>query len=235
MRPSISSGTLDNAIPLAGGQSLMPMLNFRVVAPDHLVDLNRIARCPTSRSRTAPALRRMTRQRDLELSSDVKARFPISTRRCSTSVIARPQSRTFGGSLCHLDPRQLVNMAVLHDGVLEAKAAAPRRAIQAGRLGRQHHDECARARRDPRGIELRTCRPARPRLRGVPRRHGDFAINGGRCLLTIEQRTIAGRRSVCRTGASTGRVAKAERLLVRTAPSHEAFRAAPSRPKHSTP
>ena len=35
-------GRLDNALPLAGGQSLMPMLNFRVVAPDHLIDLNRI-------------------------------------------------------------------------------------------------------------------------------------------------------------------------------------------------
>ena len=34
-------GRLDNAMPLAGGQSLMPMLNFRVVAPDHLIDLNR--------------------------------------------------------------------------------------------------------------------------------------------------------------------------------------------------
>jgi len=34
-------GRLENAMPLAGGQSLMPMLNFRVVAPDHLIDLNR--------------------------------------------------------------------------------------------------------------------------------------------------------------------------------------------------
>jgi carbon-monoxide dehydrogenase medium subunit len=36
-------GRLDNALPLAGGQSLMPMLNFRVVTPDHLIDINRIA------------------------------------------------------------------------------------------------------------------------------------------------------------------------------------------------
>ena len=35
--------TLDNAKALAGGQSLMPMLNMRFVLPDHVVDLNRVA------------------------------------------------------------------------------------------------------------------------------------------------------------------------------------------------
>jgi carbon-monoxide dehydrogenase medium subunit len=35
-------GRLENAMPLAGGQSLMPMLNFRAVTPDHVVDLNRV-------------------------------------------------------------------------------------------------------------------------------------------------------------------------------------------------
>src|SRR5436190_22344516 len=71
-------GTLDNAIPLAGGQSLMPMLNFRVVAPDHLVDLNRIA--ALSYIRIADGAGRfgaMTRQRDMEFSSEVQAAFPI--------------------------------------------------------------------------------------------------------------------------------------------------------------
>ena len=52
-------GTLDNAKLLAGGQSLMPMLNMRFVLPDHVIDLNRVEGCPTSRrpaarSRSAP-------------------------------------------------------------------------------------------------------------------------------------------------------------------------------------
>ena len=36
-------GKLENARLLAGGQSLMPMLNMRLAAPDHIVDLNRVA------------------------------------------------------------------------------------------------------------------------------------------------------------------------------------------------
>ncbi len=35
-------GRLDNAKLLAGGQSLMPMLNMRFVQPDHIIDLNRV-------------------------------------------------------------------------------------------------------------------------------------------------------------------------------------------------
>ena len=39
--------TLDNARVLAGGQSLMPMMNYRVVQPEHLIDLGRIAELRT--------------------------------------------------------------------------------------------------------------------------------------------------------------------------------------------
>ena len=46
-------GSLDNAKLLAGGQSLMPMLNFRFVLPDHIVDLNRVDGLSTSARRTA--------------------------------------------------------------------------------------------------------------------------------------------------------------------------------------
>src|SRR5882672_9483420 len=126
-------GTLDNAIPLAGGQSLMPMLNFRVVAPDHLVDLNRIA--ALSYIKIADGAGRfgaMTRQRDLEFSSDVKAAFPIMHE--ALQHVGHRQTRnrgTFGGSLCHLDPSaELVNMAALHDGVLEAASRGASRRIK---------------------------------------------------------------------------------------------------------
>src|SRR4030081_3902813 len=71
-------GRLENALPLAGGQSLMPMLNFRVVLPDHLIDLNRIA--ALSHISIAGAVGRfgsMTRQRDLEFSAEVMHAFPI--------------------------------------------------------------------------------------------------------------------------------------------------------------
>ena len=52
-------GRLENAKLLAGGQSLMPMLNFRYVQPDHIIDLNRVEglayiRTAPARSRSAP-------------------------------------------------------------------------------------------------------------------------------------------------------------------------------------
>ncbi len=79
-------------MPLAGGQSLMPMLNFRVVAPDHLIDLNRIA--ALSYIDIEDGVGRfgaMTRQRDLEFSADVATRLPDRcTKRSSMSAIARP-------------------------------------------------------------------------------------------------------------------------------------------------
>ena len=47
-------GRLDNAKLLAGGQSLMPMLNMRFVQPDHVIDLNRIDGLASSARPTAP-------------------------------------------------------------------------------------------------------------------------------------------------------------------------------------
>src|SRR5215510_1391489 len=64
--------TLENAKLLAGGQSLMPMLNFRYVQPDHIIDLNRVE--GLSYIRETPAgmeVGAMTRQRDLEFSDFV--------------------------------------------------------------------------------------------------------------------------------------------------------------------
>ena len=63
----------ENARLLAGGQSLMPMMNFRLVTPDHLIDLNRVEGLAGIETR-GNVLRfgAMTRQRDIELSAQVK-------------------------------------------------------------------------------------------------------------------------------------------------------------------
>ena len=65
-------GSLDNAKLLAGGQSLMPMLNMRYVLPDHVIDLNRVdgltyireqRRRHRDRRHDAPARHRILRPR----------------------------------------------------------------------------------------------------------------------------------------------------------------------------
>src|SRR3954453_24209425 len=68
-------GTLDNAKLLAGGQSLMPMLNFRFVLPDHVIDLNLVEGMSGIREAGgALEIGAMTRQRDLEFSELIKAK-----------------------------------------------------------------------------------------------------------------------------------------------------------------
>src|SRR5262245_66172541 len=71
-------GRLDNAKLLAGGQSLMPMLNMRFVQPDHVIDLNRVEGLAFIRENGgALEIGAMTRQRDLEFSELVRARCPL--------------------------------------------------------------------------------------------------------------------------------------------------------------
>jgi len=96
----------DNARPLAGGQSLVPMLNYRLITPDQLVDLNGIAEL-AGIIETPERLRigAMTRQRELERSSVVERCCPMLS--LAVAHIGHQQTRnrgTIGGSICHLDP-----------------------------------------------------------------------------------------------------------------------------------
>lgn len=91
---------------LAGGQSLVPSMNFRVVQPAALVDLNRVAELNYVRV-DGPVLRigAMTRERQLEFDQQVARWAPLITE--TIPHIAHPQIRnrgTLGGSLSHADP-----------------------------------------------------------------------------------------------------------------------------------
>src|SRR5271167_508178 len=118
--------TLENAKLLAGGQSLMPMLNFRFVQPDHIIDLNRVEGLSYIRD-TAEGMEvgAMTRQRDLEFSELVAKKFPLMHEAIQNIGHRQTRNRgTIGGSLCHLDPSaELVNIVALHDGKLHIASA----------------------------------------------------------------------------------------------------------------
>ena len=111
-------GSLENAKLLAGGQSLMPMLNMRYVLPDHVIDLNRVDGLSYIREANgAIEIGAMTRQRDIEFSDLVRERCPLMHE--AIRQVGHRQTRnrgTLGGSLCHLDPSaELVSMAAAHD------------------------------------------------------------------------------------------------------------------------
>ena len=226
-------GRLDNALPLAGGQSLMPMLNFRVAAPDHLIDLNNIATLSYIEIEDQGLGRfgSMTRQRDLEFSADVARAFPILQE--ALSYVGHRQTRnrgTFGGSLCHLDPSaELVNITVLHDGILRTASKSDSRTIPASEWVQGVMTNALNPGELLTGIEL----TAWPEGHGFAfeefaRRHGDFAIAGVGCLVTMDAAGLIERTAICISGLSAGpvRLHSAEQLLVGQRPSHEAFRAA---------
>lgn len=92
---------------LAGGQSLVPAMNFRLARPSVLVDLNRIASLAYVEEAADGGLRigTMTRQRAAERSPAVAGGAPLLFE--SLPWIAHPQIRnrgTIGGSLAHADP-----------------------------------------------------------------------------------------------------------------------------------
>jgi len=97
---------LDNAKLLAGGQSLMPMLNLRLLAPDHLIDINRIPDLVGIRiSPDHIEVGAMTRQSDLLSSDALATAAPIFREALAHVGHVQTRSRgTIGGSCCHLDP-----------------------------------------------------------------------------------------------------------------------------------
>ena len=91
---------------LAGGQSLVPLLNFRLSRPAALVDLNRIAALAYIREDAGHVrLGAMTRQRTIEFSPVVRRRLPLLAE--ATTLVGHLPIRsrgTIGGSLAHADP-----------------------------------------------------------------------------------------------------------------------------------
>jgi aerobic carbon-monoxide dehydrogenase medium subunit len=92
---------------LAGGQSLIPSMNFRLAQPPALLDLNNIPELAFIRSTSdgGVVIGAMTRDTDVEYDEMVTERFPVI--RQAMPHIAHPQIRnrgTFGGAIAHADP-----------------------------------------------------------------------------------------------------------------------------------
>ena len=130
---------LENPKLLAGGQSLMPMLNMRYVLPDNVIDLNKIEALAYLREENGALVSgAMTRQRDLEFSDAVAKRFPLI--REAILNVGHRQTRnrgTVGGSLCHLDPSaEIPTVALALDAVVTV--AGPKGNREIAKIGRAH-------------------------------------------------------------------------------------------------
>jgi aerobic carbon-monoxide dehydrogenase medium subunit len=213
-------GSLENAKLLAGGQSLMPMLNMRYVLPDNIIDLNLVDGLSYIREQNgALEIGAMTRQRDIEFSDAVRERCPLMHE--AVRQIGHRQTRnrgTLGGSLCHLDPSaELVTLAA----ALDAKVSV------AGRNGSRSIDFAAFpvAYMTP-AIELDELLtgatfPCWPLGHGYAfvefaRRHGDFAIVSAAVLIEEDSNGKVTRASVTLGGMGPApvRASEVERALI---------------------
>jgi carbon-monoxide dehydrogenase medium subunit len=119
---------------IAGGQSLVPMLNFRLLRPAILVDINRIAGLAFIREDArAVVIGALTRHHQLEASPVIARHFPVLT--CAMSHVAHLAIRnrgTIGGSLSHADPAaELPMMAMLLDAELRVVSSSGARTVAA--------------------------------------------------------------------------------------------------------
>ena len=221
----------DDAKVLAGGQSLMPLLNFRLAYPAALIDINRI-RC-LSYIKTDPneiRIGALTRQRTLEFSDLVRRELPLL--HAATKLIGHLPIRTrgtLGGSLCHADPAaEYPAAAVALDAQLIVESPRGRRSLGADEFFQNYLTTAL----GPNDILTEVRFPRRPLTCGwafeeFARRHGDFAIVGVAAIVD----TAAARRPLIRIawagiGPTPVRLREVENILRDTGLSEAGIREA---------
>jgi aerobic carbon-monoxide dehydrogenase medium subunit len=223
-------GSLENAKLLAGGQSLMPMLNFRFVLPDHIIDLNRVEGLSYIReTEGALEIGAMTRQRDLEFSDAVRAHWPIMHE--ALLQVGHRQTRnrgTIGGSLCHLDPSaELVSLAAGYDATVTIAGPNGQREMPFAEFPVAYMTpaieptELVVAVRFPRWSPTHSYAFVE-----FARRHGDFAITSAAVLIEIDGGGKITRASVTIGGMGTVpiRAREVEQAIAGQVPTKELFR-----------
>jgi len=169
-----------NARILAGGQSLVPLLNFRLLAPQALVDLRKVPGLADIRySQGKVCIGAMTRQRAAETSPVVAQHLPIMIEALGWVGHLPTRSRgTIGGSIAHADPSAELPMVLLAlDGEVCAQGSSGTRVIAADDL----FDSVFTTKLAPGEILSEVRMPAMQARAGFAveeyaRRKGDFAI-----------------------------------------------------------
>jgi len=205
---------------LAGGQSLMPMMNLRLARPQYIVDLNRIPALDYLTERDgALAVGALTRQRSLERSPTVRQDYPLVYE--ATTLIGHMAIRnrgTVGGSIAHADPAaELPAVLLAHEGSVQVQGPRGTRQIAAIDLFRAYLTTAL----EPDEILTEVRFPRYPAGTGwcfmeESRRHGDFAMVGVAVLLRLDTARQCTHVAVvlCGVGGVPHKVAAAPALLL---------------------
>jgi aerobic carbon-monoxide dehydrogenase medium subunit len=235
--------TLDEALGLlaqapdakvmAGGQSLMPLLNMRLARPPLIVDIGRIAALRTlSAADGGLVLGAGVTHKRLAQSAEVRRHYPLWSEAASQIGHEAIRARgTLGGSLVHSDPAAELPAAAVASAatlVLESEGGGRREVAAQDFFITYLTTDVA-----PGEVLVEVRVPAAPPGAGmafveVARRSGDFAIAGAAAVLALdaERRVSAARLVVCGVGGAPVRVSEAEAGLVGQAATKEAFETA---------
>ena len=192
----------DDAKVLAGGQSLMPMLNLRLARPSVIVDLNHVSGLDGIHDRDGVlSVGALARQRALERWA--AGRAPLLA--TALGLVGHTAIRTRGtiaGSVVHADPAaELPALLLCLDGRVVARSQSGQREIAARDLFRGPLMTSVRP--DEVVVETRWTLPSPSAgwsVREMARRHGDFALVGVAVLLTLA-RGVIDRASIALFGA----------------------------------
>ena len=222
---------------LAGGQSLVPLLNFRLSRPAALIDINRIpalayiraeniaepgpahGRPPTTEGVLTVRIGAMTRQRTIEFSPAIAERVPLLTEATRWVGHLPIRSRgTIGGSLAHADPSaEYPTVLTALGGSVVARGPKGERTIAGSELFQTYLTTSLAA--DEILTEVRL--PAPPAGAGyafeeLARRHGDFALVGIAAVIARQgERCTMARLATSGAGPVPLRLRAAEEILER--------------------
>jgi carbon-monoxide dehydrogenase medium subunit len=228
-------GHLENNKLLAGGQSLGPMLNFRYVMPDHLIDLNRVPELDFLRlSDGLVEIGAMTRQRTLERSAELRQSCPIIAEALHWVGHFQTRNRgTIGGSLSHLDPSaELPGICALYDATLTIAGPAGTRKVPMSEWAEGYMTTALAPDELLASITLPAWRqPHGWAFLEMARRHGDFAMAGAACLMSLNANGTISRVALVLLGIQYApvRLREAEELLIGQTPNEELFKVAVAR------
>jgi aerobic carbon-monoxide dehydrogenase medium subunit len=222
----------DEGRVLAGGQSLIPLMNFRLAQPAHLIDVNPVSELDYVRSDDGwLVVGARTRLSAAGASREVAERAPLL--REALELVAHPPIRhrgTVGGSMAHADPAaELPTVALAIEAEMVVTSSRGTRVVAASDFFQGPFSTDLEA-----DELLSECRfPAWPRAATgfafleFSRTHGSFAVVGAAALIHLDGEVIdRAAVALCGVGGRPVRAGRAEEQLVGRAPTPELVAAA---------
>ena len=217
---------------LAGGQSLVPLLNFRLARPGRLIDINGLGELGHIRRQGGRLdVGAIARQSALERSTIVREHWPLLHEAVGWVAHAQIRNRgTVGGSMAHADPAAELPVALAAlDGSVRARSVRGERTIGWDELFITPLTPSL----EPDELLVAVQLPPQPQRTGsafveYARRHGDFALGGAAVTLTFDESGGCRSAAIALLGAAPTpvRAGAAEQLLAGAPVTEEAARAA---------